>query len=116
MSEAQSRHNRTEARVGVQRLVERIVGDEGHERAAIGQPLLQPADGGVAIATLREGAGEVDRIDVAIAPAGLEWKISSRVFLILNGLSLGLPIPKLTSGAPFAYTQYRLTAGLEIAL
>lgn len=53
---------------------------------------------------------------IGIAPAGLEWKISSRVFLILNGLSLGLPIPKLTSGAPFAYTQYRLTAGLEIAL
>jgi hypothetical protein len=53
---------------------------------------------------------------LAIAPAGLEWKLSSRVFLILNGISLALPIPKLTSGAPFAYSQYRATAGVEIAL
>lgn len=53
---------------------------------------------------------------IGLAPAGLEWKISSRFFLIFNGLSLGLPIPKLGSGAPFAYTQYRVTAGIEVAL
>jgi hypothetical protein len=53
---------------------------------------------------------------LGIAPAGLEWKLSSRVFLILNGISLALPIPKLTNGAPFAYSQYRATVGVEIAL
>jgi len=69
------------------------------------------------VATFSEGLAHAPTaLLIGIAPAGLEWKISSRVFLILNGLSLGLPIPKLTSGAPFAYTQYRLTAGLEIAL
>lgn len=54
-------------------------------------------------------------IFLGIAPLGLEWKISSRVFLILNGISLAVPIPKL-SGAPFAYSQYRETIGVEIAL
>lgn len=51
-----------------------------------------------------------------IAPLGLEWKLTSRLFLVFNGISLALPIPKLTSGAPFAYTQYRTTIGLEVAL
>ena len=54
-------------------------------------------------------------IFAAFAPLGLEWKISSRVFIIVNGISIAVPIPKL-SGAPFAYSQYRETIGVEIAL
>ena len=51
-----------------------------------------------------------------MAPLGLEWKLSSRLFLVIDGISLALPIPKLGSGAPFAYMQYRATVGLEVAL
>lgn len=53
---------------------------------------------------------------LGVAPLGLEWKLSSRLFLVIDGISLALPIPKLGSGAPFAYMQYRATVGLEVAL
>lgn len=54
-------------------------------------------------------------IFLGFAPLGLEWKVSSRVFIILSGISIAVPIPKL-SGAPFAYAQYRESLGVEIAL
>ena len=54
-------------------------------------------------------------IFLGLAPLGLEYKLSSRIFLIVSGLSIAVPIPKLT-GAPFAYSQYRESIGLEIAL
>lgn len=54
---------------------------------------------------------------LGFAPMGIEWKVSSRVFLVVHGLSVALPIPKLGgSGAPFAYTQYRTTLAVEFAL
>jgi hypothetical protein len=48
-------------------------------------------------------------------PLGLEWKISERVFLIVNPLGIAVPVPHLT-GAPFAYPQFRTELGVEIAL
>ena len=54
-------------------------------------------------------------IFLGLAPLGLEYKLSSRIFLVISGLSIAVPIPKLT-GAPFAYSQYRESIGLEIAL
>ena len=54
-------------------------------------------------------------IFLGFAPLSLEYKLTSRVFIVLSGLSIALPIPKLT-GAPFSYSQYRESLGVEIAL
>jgi hypothetical protein len=53
---------------------------------------------------------------LGFAPLGIEWKLSSRFFLVLSGISIALPITHLSGGAPFAYTQYRGSLGLEVAL
>jgi hypothetical protein len=47
------------------------------------------------------------------SPAGLEWKLSRRFFLILNPLSIALPVPQMR-GVPLFYPQYRFNIGFEI--
>jgi hypothetical protein len=49
----------------------------------------------------------------AISPLGLEWKLSRAVLLIINPLSLSIPVPKVT-GVPLDYPQYRFSIGLGI--
>jgi MYXO-CTERM domain-containing protein len=48
-----------------------------------------------------------------LSPAGLEWKLSRTFFLIVNPLSIALPVPQ-TRGVPLTYPQYRFNIGLEI--
>ena len=48
-----------------------------------------------------------------VSPAGLEWKLSRTFFLILNPLSIALPVPQMR-GVPLTYPQYRFNIGLEI--
>lgn len=47
-----------------------------------------------------------------LSPLGLEWKISRLFYLIINPISLSLPIPQLR-GVPLTYPQYRFSLGLE---
>lgn len=49
----------------------------------------------------------------AVSPAGLEWKLSRRFLLIVNPLSISLPVPQM-AGVPLTYTQYRFSLGLEV--
>lgn len=49
----------------------------------------------------------------ALSPLGLEWKIASVPYLIINPLSIVLAAPQL-SGVPFVYAQYRFTIGIEL--
>ncbi len=48
-----------------------------------------------------------------LSPAGLEWKLSRTFILILNPLSIALPVPQMR-GVPLTYPQYRFNVGLEI--
>lgn len=52
-------------------------------------------------------------IFVAAVPLGLEWKLSSRFYVIFDALGVAVPVPQL-AGAPFAYPQYRTAVGLEV--
>jgi hypothetical protein len=52
---------------------------------------------------------------VGLTPLGLEWKVSSALFLVIDAIGVAVPIPHLT-GAPFAYPQYRAAIGLELSL
>jgi MYXO-CTERM domain-containing protein len=53
-------------------------------------------------------------IFAGLVPLGVEWKLSSSLYVIFDALGIALPVPHLT-GAPFAYPQYRTTLGLELA-
>ena len=48
-----------------------------------------------------------------LSPAGLEWKLSRSFILIVNPLSIALPVPQLR-GVPLTYPQYRFNIGFEI--
>ena len=50
---------------------------------------------------------------VALSPLGIEWAVSSHLFIILDPLGYALPVPQL-HGVPFAYPQYRATLGIEV--
>jgi hypothetical protein len=52
-------------------------------------------------------------IYAAASPAGLEWKLSRSFILILNPLSIALPVPQMR-GVPLTYPQYRFSIGFEI--
>lgn len=52
-------------------------------------------------------------IFVGLVPLGLEWKVSSTLYVIFDALGVAVPVPQL-KGAPFAYPQYRTAVGLEI--
>jgi hypothetical protein len=47
-----------------------------------------------------------------LCPLGLEWKMSRLFYLVINPISISLPIPQLR-GVPLIYPQYRLSIGLE---
>jgi len=47
------------------------------------------------------------------SPAGLEWKLSRTFILIVNPLSIALPVPQMR-GVPLTYPQYRFNIGFEI--
>jgi uncharacterized protein (TIGR03382 family) len=49
----------------------------------------------------------------AVAPAGLEWKLSRSFLLVINPLSIALPVPQMR-GIPLTYPQYRFNIGVEI--
>lgn len=51
-------------------------------------------------------------IYLGVAPLGIEWKASSLFYLILNPLSVSVPIPQMNN-VPFLYPQYRISLGLE---
>ena len=53
-------------------------------------------------------------IFAGLVPLGVEWKLSSSLYVIFDALGIALPVPHLT-GAPFAYPQYRTSLGLELA-
>jgi len=52
-------------------------------------------------------------IYAGLSPAGLEWKLSRTFILIVNPLSIALPVPQLR-GVPLTYPQYRFSIGFEI--
>ena len=52
-------------------------------------------------------------IYAGVSPAGLEWKLSRRFILVVNPLSIALPVPQL-HGVPLTYPQYRVNVGFEI--
>lgn len=52
-------------------------------------------------------------IYAALSPLGLEWKMATIPYLIINPLSIALPAPHL-SGVPYVYAQYRFTVGIEL--
>ena len=52
-------------------------------------------------------------IYAGVSPAGLEWKLSRRFILVVNPLSIALPVPQL-HGVPLTYPQYRVNIGFEI--
>jgi hypothetical protein len=51
-------------------------------------------------------------IYAGVSPAGLEWKFSRAFNLIINPLSIALPVPQLR-GVPLTYPQYRMSIGFE---
>jgi hypothetical protein len=53
-------------------------------------------------------------IFIGAVPLGLEWKVSSALYVIFDVLGVAVPIPQL-EGAPFAYPQYRTALGVELA-
>jgi len=52
-------------------------------------------------------------IFVGLVPLGLEWKVSSSLYIIFDALGVAVPVPQL-KGALFSYPQYRTAVGLEI--
>jgi MYXO-CTERM domain-containing protein len=52
-------------------------------------------------------------IYAGVSPAGLEWKLSRALILIVNPLSIALPVPQMR-GVPLTYPQYRFNIGFEI--
>lgn len=48
-----------------------------------------------------------------VSPAGLEWKLSRTFILVINPLSIAVPMPQL-QGVPLTYPQYRFSIGFEI--
>ena len=52
-------------------------------------------------------------IYAGVSPAGLEWKLSRTLILIVNPLSIALPVPQMR-GVPLSYPQYRFNIGFEI--
>jgi hypothetical protein len=52
-------------------------------------------------------------IFAGLSPAGVEWKLSRALILIVNPLSIALPAPQL-KGVPLTYPQYRFNVGFEI--
>lgn len=46
---------------------------------------------------------------------GLEWKLSRAFFLVINPVSIAIPVPQ-TSGVPLAYPQYRFNLAIEAYL
>jgi len=52
-------------------------------------------------------------IYAGLSPAGLEWKLSRTFILVVNPLSVALPVPQL-KGVPLTYPQYRFSVGFEI--
>jgi hypothetical protein len=48
-----------------------------------------------------------------LSPLGLEWKLSRVFLVIINPLSIALPVPQ-TRGVPLSYLQYRFSIGLGI--
>lgn len=49
----------------------------------------------------------------AISPLGLEWKLSRMFLIIVNPLSLSIPVPQV-QGVPLTYPQYRFNIGVGI--
>jgi len=49
----------------------------------------------------------------AISPLGLEWKVSRAFLLIINPMSVAVPVPQIR-GVPLTYPQYRFSIGLGI--
>ena len=47
----------------------------------------------------------------AVSPLGLEWKVSRALLLIINPLSISVPVPQIR-GVPLLYPQYRFSIGL----
>jgi hypothetical protein len=52
-------------------------------------------------------------IYAGFSPAGLEWKLSRTFIVVLNPLSIALPVPQMR-GVPLTYPQYRFNIGFEI--
>ena len=52
-------------------------------------------------------------IYAGVSPAGLEWKLSRTLILIVNPLSIASPVPQMR-GVPLSYPQYRFNIGFEI--
>ena len=50
---------------------------------------------------------------LGISPLGVEWKASRRFYVVINPLSVAIPMPQLGS-IPFWYPQYRASIGLEL--
>jgi len=59
------------------------------------------------------GAGSLG-LYAGFSPLGLEWKVSRLFFLVINPLSIALPVPQLR-GVPLDYPQYRFSIGLEVS-
>ncbi len=58
------------------------------------------------------GSGTIG-LYVGVSPLSLEWKLSKHFYLIINPLSLALPVPQL-KGVPLVYPQYRFSLGFEL--
>jgi len=52
-------------------------------------------------------------IFAGVSPAGLEWKLSRALILVVNPLSIAFPVPQMR-GVPLTYPQYRFNVGFEI--
>jgi hypothetical protein len=48
-----------------------------------------------------------------ISPLGVEWKLSRAFWIIINPLSMAVPVPQ-TKGVPLSYPQYRFSIGLSV--
>ncbi|MFL5361812.1 MAG: hypothetical protein ACJ78U_12675 [Myxococcales bacterium] len=52
-------------------------------------------------------------IFAGVSPAGVEWKLSRALILVVNPLSIAFPVPQMR-GVPLTYPQYRFNVGFEI--
>lgn len=52
---------------------------------------------------------------VGVQPLGIEWKVTGPLYVVMNPLGVAIPATQL-GGAPFAYTQFRSTIGVELGL